>query len=93
MSDTDMIAAIVGFVLPLAASIVMQAAWPSVLKGVVTLVCCVLAGFATAYYTGSIDGMSVPRAILIVFFTAMGSYHTFWKPTQIAPKVEAATTM
>lgn len=82
MTNPEMYAVLVGFVLPPLLSIIMQWKWSSGTKAVVAFVACLVAGAGTAYFSGQI-GRDVLTDILIVFVTAKTTYEALWKPTGV----------
>jgi len=92
MTNAAMWAGIVGFFLPIAASVIIQQKWAQPVKAVAGFLCCVTAAVGTAYFTGLLDPTDVARCFLVVFTLAIAAYYGFWKPTGIAPKIEAATS-
>ena len=93
MTNAAMWAGIVGFFLPIAASVVIQQKWSRQLKSIAGFLCCVAAAVGTAYFTGLLDPTDIARCFLIIWTLAIASYYGFWKPTEIAPKIEAATSI
>jgi VIT1/CCC1 family predicted Fe2+/Mn2+ transporter len=85
-------ALVVGFLLPPALAVVQQTGWPSKVKAVVAFAASALAGAGTAYFQGDLTGRRFVEAGLVVLVAAMATYHGFWKPTEVAPKIEKATT-
>lgn len=92
MSDLEMYSLLVGFFLPLGISVVQQPRWPDGLRAVCTFVLCAVAGLGTAYFQGDLTGRRVISAVLLVLVAALTSYRNFWKPTRLAPALEAATS-
>lgn len=93
MTDLDMWSAIVGFAVPPLVAVFIQSSWPSWVKALFTFGVCALGGGVTAALTGYIEGMSPARSVLVVLFSALAFYRTFWRPSTIAPKIEAATNL
>lgn len=93
MSDLTMWSLLVGFFLPLAIAFVQQPKWSNSVRAAVSFVLCALAGVGTAYFNGTLgDGRSVISAVLLVLVTALSTFRSFWKPTQIAPNLERITS-
>ncbi len=91
---TALWSAIVGFVVPLAIATINQSSWQPRTRGGVAFAICLLAATGTVYFNGDLDQIDdLAVAFLIVFGTAISTYHQFWKPTTIAPTVERATDM
>jgi len=92
MSNLEMWALIVGFLLPPALSIVMQTGWSQQLQAVVAFVACAAAGAGTAYFQGDLTGERFVEAGLVILVTTIATYKGFWKPTRVSPTIEAATS-
>lgn len=78
------------FLPPLIAAIVRQR-WPPEVKAFVALLCCLIAALGVAYFQGNLDAENYATSALIVFTLATVMYRQFWKPSGIAPAIEAAT--
>lgn len=92
MSNLEMWALVVGFLLPPVLSIVMQTGWSEAVQSVVAFLGCALAGAGTAYFQGDLTGRRFVEAGLVVLVTAIATYKGFWKPTRISPTIEKATS-
>lgn len=92
MTNAAMWAGIVGFMMPVAISVVVQQAWSDAAKAVAAFGCCLLAATGTAYFSGLLDVTDIARCFLIVWTLAIGTYYGFWKPIGVAPKIEAMTS-
>ena len=94
MSDADVGTALLGTLMPLLIALVNQWRWPPPVKGIVALLVCGLAATAVAWLRGGqLDWHDWRRTALIVTGAALASYRMFWQPTQIAPRIEAATSL
>ena len=93
MTDIQMYALIVGFLLPPALSVLIQSGWSDRVKAVVAFVACAVAGAGTAYLQGDLTGKRFISAGLIILTTGLATYRNFWKPTGISPKIEEATNL
>lgn len=86
----------VGAVLPLLTAVVQRPAWSARYKKVVAVVAAAVAGVATVAADGSLGqlqhGKLTVATIIGVLVTAQTSYDLIWKPTKIAPVIEALTT-
>jgi hypothetical protein len=85
--------ALVGFGVPPLVAVFVQSSWPSWVKALFTFGVCALGGGVTAALTGYMGGMSPARSVLVVLFSALTFYRMFWRPSAIAPKIEAATNV
>lgn len=92
LPDLVMWSGLVGFGMPPLVAIINQATWASWVRAIVTLLLCVAAGAGTAYFDGNLTGQRWTTAALIVATAAIASYRMFWRPSGIAPGIEAATT-
>jgi len=92
VTDLVMWSLIVGFTMPLVISVIQQPKWADPLRASVTFVACAIAGGGTAYFAADLDGRTFVSSSLVVLTTALATYKSFWKPTTIAPKIEAATS-
>lgn len=92
LSDLEMWSLLVGAFMPPLVALVNRSYWKPWLKGLVAVLSSVIAALVTVYLQGTFSGKGIVTCILIVLFTALGSYKIFWQPTNIAPKIEEATT-
>lgn len=84
--------AIVGFLMPALIAAINRRMWSSAAKAVCAFVLCIVAAGVTAFLTGDFDDTDdLVTAALAVFGAAITTYHFWWKPSGIAPKIEAAT--
>jgi len=90
-SDAQLYAAVVGFFLPLAISVIQRQKFSTALQAVLGFLCVAAASAGTTYFTDGFDGGNYVHALLIVFVATITAYHGFWKPTGVAPKVEKKT--
>jgi len=76
-------------------AIIQQPKWPSTVRAVVTFIACVIAGLITVAVAGDLN-FSDPNqwitSVLFVLVTAVATYKGFWKPTNIAPKIEGTSS-
>lgn len=91
-TNAVMWAGVVGFLMPILVSIVVQASWPDWAKSLVAFAASLIAGAGTAHFAGNLVGRDVVSNALIVFTVGIATYYGFWKPTGIAPKIESATS-
>jgi uncharacterized membrane protein len=86
---------VVGFLMPPLLAIVQQPGWSTGLRSVVMFVASLIAGAGTVYFTGDFDISNPDKIIttvLVVMVTAISTYKGLWQTTNIAPKIEAATS-
>ena len=86
----------VGAVLPLLTAIVQRPAWSSKYKKVVAVVVALVAGVAAVAADGGWDqfehGKLTMATVLGVLAASQTSYDLVWKPSKLAPMIEALTT-
>jgi len=86
----------VGAVLPLLTAVVQRPAWPAKWKKVVAVVAALIAGVAAVGADGGVDqfqhGKLTAATLLGVLAASQTSYDLLWKPSKLAPKIEALTT-
>lgn len=95
MTDLQLYAAIVGLLLPLGSAIIIQRHWASQVKAVAQAAISFVAAVVLTYTEGNLDGDHLRQlfmAFLIVFVPSIAAYYGFWKPTDVAPAIESATT-
>lgn len=79
--------ALIGLVVPVIMSVVIQKSWSTSLQSVVALVVCLAATLSVNAYMGDPLGSSIGAVIMTTFV----SYKAFWEPTGIADKIEEST--
>ncbi|WP_086680109.1 hypothetical protein [Streptomyces pseudogriseolus] len=94
--DSIVAGSTVGAFLPPLTAIVQKPKWSARYKRVVAVVAAVLGGVATVASTGGLDafGHGVPTLSTIVAVVAASqtTYDLVWKPSKVAPALEAATS-
>lgn len=85
-------ALIVGFFAPPVIAIIQQQKWSNAVRASVTFVLALVAGAGTAYFQGDLTGKRFVEATLVILVSAISTYHGFWKPTGIGPKLEKVTS-
>jgi HAMP domain-containing protein len=83
---------VVGVLLPALIALVNQAHWTAPVKGATTATLSLVAGLLTDWQVGAFRGAGWLVSAAIVLLAASGAYQAFWKPTRLAPLIEAATT-
>lgn len=85
---------LVGAVLPPFVAIIMQPKWPDWFRAVVSVVISIIAGFVTTYLTidDALWEQPMVTSMLLVGVSSLTMYRNFWKPTTIAPQIEAKTS-
>lgn len=86
----------VGAVLPLLTAVVQRPAWSEKNKRIVAVVAALVAGVATVAADGGWSqfqhGRLTAVTVLSVLAASQTSYDLFWKPSKLAPWIEALTT-
>lgn len=94
MSNLEMWALIVGFILPPILAVVQQPGWAKPVRALVTAVACVAAGIITELVrlNGHWNWDNWLQTTLTIGVAAIAFYHGTWKPTGIAPGIERSTS-
>jgi hypothetical protein len=85
-------AIIVGFFLPLLLAIPMQDHWPDTVRTLFSVAAYAAAGAIVAATAGRLTGKSFWQATLEVLTLGVVGYQGVWKPSGVAPAIEAATS-
>lgn len=93
VTDAQMWALIVGFGLPMVVAILQQPQWSNRVRVAVSVVASIVAGAGTAFFTGEFTGRGILSCALVVCVASIATYQNLWKPTKIAPMIEAKTTL
>lgn len=83
---------IVGFFLPPVQAVIQQSHWPERIRALVNFASCAVAAFGVVYFTGSVNFRDWVQSALVVLVAAIATYKGTWKPTGIAPTIEAKTS-
>lgn len=92
-SQLIQLAALVGFLLPLAISVIQQTHWSDKARSIVAAVIIVIATTITAWANGDLDWDNWAAALITIYTLSQVAYYTFWKKTGIAQKIEKATSV
>lgn len=92
LTDVELWSAALGYVLPPVIAFVVQPRWSAPLKGLLMLLVAAGDGMGTAYFGHDFQGKPVVTSMLIAAVTIGIAYHTLWKPSGIAPKIEELTS-
>lgn len=92
ISDAQMWSLIVGFLSPLVIAVIQQPKWSGPIRVLVAVLWSALAGGMTSWLAGDFGGRSALSCALIVCVTAIATYQQIWRPTRIAPTIEAKTS-
>lgn len=87
---------VVGSLLPPLTAIVQKPKWSANAKRIVAVIAAALGGIVTVASTGGLDEFTQPvtalGGIAAVIAASQTTYDLIWKPSKIAPTVEAATS-
>lgn len=92
MTNLAMWSMIVGFFLPLLLSVVQQPKWPSYVRSIVMFLGCLVASAGTVLLQGEFTGERWLESALLIVVTTIATYKGLWKPVEIAPAIEEATS-
>ena len=97
MTSAEQWALLVGFLMPLLLSVIQQPGWSKPVRAIVMFIVCIVGGLITVWVAtpGGLSGSSTHGIIgvcLTVALAAVAFYEKFWKPTGVAPAIEAATS-
>lgn len=91
-TDSELWAAVLGYLLPPLVAIVVQPRWSKPVKGIFMLAVATGDGLGTSYFNDDFHGKSIVTCILTGALAIGIAYHTVWKPSEIAPRIEHATS-
>lgn len=80
-------------VLPPIIAVVNQAHWPAPVKGVVAAITCCISALIAVYLRGPVHVATWRDTAMLTALGAFGAYRIFWRPTGLAPVLEAITTV
>lgn len=92
LTNSQLWAAALGYILPPVIAVVAQPRWSGAIKGLFMLLVAVADGLGTAYFNDQFSGKSIVTCMLTAAIAIGVAYHTVWKPSGIAPGIEAATS-
>ncbi len=85
--------AIGGVAMPFIIALINQSSWNPKLRGVVAFAACLGAAALLAALHGTLTLGHWRDTAILVTGAAMVMYHALWKPSELAPAVEDATTL
>ncbi|MFJ4787553.1 hypothetical protein [Streptomyces sp. NPDC088794] len=91
-TDAQLWAAALGYLLPPVIAIVIQPRWSGPAKGIFMLLVAAGDGVGTAYFNDEFTGRPIVTGILTAAVAIGVAYRTLWRPSGIAPRIEAATS-
>lgn len=80
-------------IMPPVIALLNQRRWSAQLKGLVALLACLAAAVGVELIRGPLALSSWRDTALVVAGSAFAGYQLWWRPSGIAPAVEAATTL
>jgi hypothetical protein len=80
------------FILPPVIAIINQTHWRDEVRGLVALLACMVYSLGITLLRQDLDWTMWRDTVLQVMAGAFAAYKLFWKPTNIAPDIEAATS-
>jgi hypothetical protein len=95
ITDLQFYSAIVGLLLPLGSAVIIQRHWASQIKAIAQAAISLVAAVVITYTEGNLDGDHLRQlfmSFVIVFVPSIAAYYGFFKPTNIAPKIEGSTS-
>lgn len=92
MTNLAMWSMIVGFFLPLLLAVVQQPRWPSYVRSIVMFLGCLVASAGTVILQGEFSGERWVESALLIIVTTIATYKGLWKPIEVAPAIEDATS-
>lgn len=84
--------ALAGIVMPLVLSVIIQTGWSKAAQELAAFAACGVAAGVIAWLDGSLSGQTPVEAFGILYAATRASYLALWKPTDIAPRIERATS-
>lgn len=93
MTDLAMWSLIAGFFLPPVQAFIQQSHWSQTVRALVNFAACALVGVGVAYFNNDLHGRSWVESALVVLVASIATYHGTWKPSGIAPVIEAGSTV
>jgi hypothetical protein len=73
-------------------AIAIQPRWSGPLKGLFMLLVAGGDGLGTAYFHDDFHARPILTCILVAAIAIGTAYHTLWRPSGIAPRIESATS-
>ena len=85
-------AALAAFFMPPVMAVINQPKWSAQLKSLLAFAVSVGVAFVSVWVAGDFNAEDIISSVLVTLTVAQSTYHGFWKPTGIAPGIEAGTT-
>lgn len=78
--------------LPLVIAFIVNQKWSASLKALVALFVCAVFSIVICIHAGVTQGLDIVTAFFLVLTVVKVTYEAVWKPLQIAPAIEKATS-
>jgi hypothetical protein len=86
------VSALVGSFLPLLVAFVQRQHWSGWVRTAVGVAACAIAAVIVSYTKGQLNLHDLATTGFIIFTLTKTTYLSVWKPSGVAPKIEAATS-
>lgn len=83
---------LVGVLLPLLIAVAEQPSWPQHVRALVSLILVAVVGIGVAWWEDVLTREGITFCVSAVFTLVQVSHAHLWKPTQVTPALEAATS-
>lgn len=94
MGNLEMWNFLVGFFLPLALSVIIQSSFSQAVQAILSFAAATVASVGTVALTHGLHfDEHLVTSVLLIFVTSVATYKNFWKPTGVAPALEAKTNL
>ncbi len=91
--DVDVFDVLIGAgVMPPIIAVLNQARFPSQIKGLVALLACMVCALLVTWLRGPLTMADWRSTAIVVFGSSLVLYRFWWKPSGIAPAIEAFTS-
>lgn len=92
LTTQDMWTILAGFLLPILVAMINQSHWSKILRAIVSFAICIAVAVVDVLIQGNWNGHDLTRTLVLIAFVAYTSYQLFWRPSAIAPTIEANTS-
>jgi hypothetical protein len=84
--------ALIGGAMPMLISLINQSQWSPRVRGLVALAACLVAATVAELVRGDPSLSDWRTTAVVIFGSAIATYNLWWKPSTLAPTLEAVTT-
>lgn len=93
-TDLGMWSLLVGVAMPALVAVIEQTGWSRTLRVFIGLAASAVAAFVTTWLVegDALWNQGMFHAFLLIAVASWASYQSFWKPSNIAPRIERATS-